>query len=1072
MNKTPATTTIKSKMIVVRDSTDQKQRDQALNIHESFIVQAPAGSGKTELLTQRYLSLLGDTLQPESILAMTFTNKAADELKHRVLQYLKDASLAPPVEPHKHKTFELANRALVQSQKQGWDLLSNPSRIKISTIDSLASLIVAKYPTVERLIPPRVMADRYEYEALYQSAAENTFKLLEEPEYRDEIASVLLYLDNHVEKFYRLLIQMLAKREQWLPRLYQQGALEIGVLEKTAQRIISKHLLYLQVLVKSFFDESFFSLLSENEMVINKLPDANVNALDDWIGLANLCLTSKGQWRKTVDKRQGFNSNLKEHKKAFVATLEGLSSEDELREALFELTLLPEPYHTEEGHQILHSISQVLKLAVAQLKFLFEIHNVFDFAEVGLSASEKLDDLEGVTDVALFLDYKIDHLLIDEFQDTSYAQFSLIEKLITNWQDDDGKTLFFVGDPMQSIYRFRESQVGIFLEVKNNGIADIRPKYIQLNCNFRSIKSIVESNNRYFSAIFPDKDNISNGAIHYAHSLSSSEHVIDKSVNFYPFLSNMVQQEATQVCEIVTQALAENTDDEIAILVRSRGHLNEIIHAFQLSDIDYEAIKMTTLRSHLYTRDLLSLTRAMLSLGDKLAWLALLRSPWCGLLLADLLTLSASDTMTIYHQLKDKELVGELSDDAVRRIFPIQKILGEAIENDGRFSFVERFSSALDKLLSHEYLDEEKRSIKTQFLSILHHCESRDTLAIKPIEAMLGELYAPSHSARVKLMTIHQAKGLEFDVVIMPGLGKAGKSDTSPLVQLKAMSVGNLLLAPIKSASEKNDTQTYSYLKYIDKKQNYFEMMRLLYVAMSRAKKRIHLLGHVNEDGKAAKNTLLDFILPFVKDTMVIPERSYEEETKSDLSPQLLRYQHFPSFESIGPQAVDKAFDLSKNLDLIYQGILGTVVHHYLEHEMFEPDNESIDTRLLQHGVPSKLREHYIEKIRQLLDNTKKDPTFAWLFQQRQSTQVEAEFGSIEGSVIIDRLFVEGGILWIIDFKTASLSDDESKEDFTERVKKQHQDQLHHYQSILEGIFQLPSKAAIYCPAASELICL
>ena len=169
---------------------DQKQRDQALNIHESFIVQAPAGSGKTELLTQRYLSLLGDTSQPESILAMTFTNKAADELKHRVLQYLKDASLMPAKEPHKLKTFELANKALVQSQKQGWNLLGNPSRIKISTIDSLSSLIVAKYPTIDRLIPPRVMADRYEYEAFYQSAAENTFKLLEETEYQDEIASV------------------------------------------------------------------------------------------------------------------------------------------------------------------------------------------------------------------------------------------------------------------------------------------------------------------------------------------------------------------------------------------------------------------------------------------------------------------------------------------------------------------------------------------------------------------------------------------------------------------------------------------------------------------------------------------------------------------------------------------------------------------------------------------------------------------------------------------------------------------------------------------------------------------
>ena len=1053
-------------------STDQKQRDQALNIYESFIVQAPAGSGKTELLTQRYLSLLGEVGQPESILAMTFTNKAADELKHRVLQYLKDASLPPPKEPHKLKTFELANKALVQSQQQGWDLLSNPSRIQISTIDSLSSLIVAKYPTVDRLISPRVMADRYEYEAFYQSAAENTFKLLEELEYQNEIANVLLYLDNHVEKFYRLLMQMLAKREQWLPRLYQQGVLEIEVLEKTAQKVISKHLLYIEDLTKRFFNEAFFAFLSENEMVTNKLPSANINALDAWVGLANLCLTSKGQWRKTVDKRQGFDSNLKEHKQAFIAILGELSSEDELREALFELTLLPEPYHTEADHQILHSISRVLKLAVAQLKLLFETHNVFDFAEVGLSSLEKLDELEGVTDIALFLDYKIDHLLIDEFQDTSYSQFSLIEKLITNWQADSGKTLFFVGDPMQSIYRFRESQVGIFLEVKNNGIADIRPKYLQLNCNFRSTKSIVESNNRYFSAIFPDKNNVSNGAIHYAHSLPVSEQLIDESVNFYPFLSSMAQQEAAQVCEIITRVLAENTSDEIAILVRSRSHLNEIIHALQFNDIDYEAIKMTALRSHLYTRDLLSLTRAMLSLGDKLAWLALLRAPWCGLLLADLLILSSSDTMTIYHQLNDKESIGALSDDAVHRALPIQKILGEAIENNGRFSFVERFSSALDKLFPHEFLDEERRSIKTQFLSILQHCELRDTLAIGPIEEMLGELYAPSHAARIKLMTIHQAKGLEFDVVILPGLGKAGKSDTSPLVQLKPLADGNLLLAPIKSASEKNVSQTYGYLKHIDKKQNHFEMMRLLYVAMSRAKKKIHLLGHVNEDGKAAKNTLLDFILPFFKDTMIMPDGSAVEPTKRDLSHLLVRYQHLPRIENTALQTVDKTFDLSKNLDLIYQSILGTVVHHYLEYEIFEPDDESIDIRLIQLSVPKKLRKHYGEKIRQLLDNTKNDPTFNWLFQKRKSTQVEAEFGNVEGTVIIDRLFIEGGILWIIDFKTTPLSAEESKKDFSERVKQQHQDQLRHYQSVLESIFQLPSKAAIYCPAIPRLICL
>jgi len=1053
-------------------SSDQKQRHQALNIHDSFIVQAPAGSGKTELLTQRYLSLLGEVGQPESILAMTFTNKAADELKHRVLRYLSDANLTPPRQLHKLKTFELANKALAQSRKQGWDLLNNPSRVKISTIDALSSLIVSKYPTVEQLIPPRIMADRYEYEALYRSAAENTFKLLEDDEFQESIASVLLHLDNHVEKFYRLLTQMLAKREQWLPRLYQQGALEIEVLEKTAQKIISEHLLKLEVIASSFFDDVFFVAIQVNDLVVNELPEVNIEALDAWIGLANLCLTSKGQWRKTVDKRQGFDPTLKEQKQAFIAILERLSSEDGLREALFELTLLPELHHNEADHQVLRNISQVLKLAVAQLKLLFIANNVFDFAEVGLNASEKLDDLSGVADVALFLDYKIEHLLIDEFQDTSYSQFSLIEKLLSNWQEDSGKTLFLVGDPMQSIYRFRESQVGIFLQVKENGISGIRPKYLQLNTNFRSIKSIVDSSNRYFSAIFPDNDNVVNGAIHYAHSQSLSERTDDNAVRFYPFLSGMDQQEAMQICEIVTDALAENSVDEIAILVRSRSHLESIVNIFQLNNIDYEAVKTTTLRSHLFTRDLLSLTRAMLSLGDKLAWLALLRSPWCGLLLKDLLILGESDEMTVYHQLSDPNIIESLSDDAKQRVQAVWPILARAIQSDGRFSFVERFSGALDRLDPQNGLSDEKRSIKSQFLGILHHCESLDSLALEPIEAMLAELYAPSRAARVKLMTIQQAKGLEFDVVIMPGLGRAGKSDTSPLIQLKALANRDLLLAPIKSAFDKNESKTYAYLKHLDKKQNHFEMMRLLYVAMSRAKKKIHLLGHVNEDKESAKNTLLNFILPFFKNSTDMPPVPTENASQDAVSPQLVRYDSLASADDIDLEIADESFNLSKNLDLLYQSALGTIVHHYLEFEIFAPDEKSIETKLLQLGVPSTLRNLQSETILKLLDNTKKDSTFDWLFQQRDSTQVEAEFGSADNSIIIDRLFVEEGVLWIVDFKTASPALGEPTDVFIGRIKKQHQEQLFHYQSVLEGIFQLPTKAAIYCPAIPKLICL
>ena len=180
---------------------DQRQRDQALNIGDSFIVQAPAGSGKTELITQRYLKLLSSADVPENILVMTFTNRAVDELKHRIISSLNRARLHPPEEPHKLKTFDLANKVLEQSSLKDWNLLNHPSRIKIITIDSLSSLIVSRYPSIDQLIPPQTMINTYEYEQIYQEAAENTLLLIEESEYQASISSVLLYLDNHVDRF-------------------------------------------------------------------------------------------------------------------------------------------------------------------------------------------------------------------------------------------------------------------------------------------------------------------------------------------------------------------------------------------------------------------------------------------------------------------------------------------------------------------------------------------------------------------------------------------------------------------------------------------------------------------------------------------------------------------------------------------------------------------------------------------------------------------------------------------------------------------------------------------------------
>ena len=115
---------------VALEPADAWEREQALDVRRSFIVQAPAGSGKTELLIQRFLALLPTVAEPESIVAITFTIKAAAEMRGRVLDALRTAASGrEPEASHERATFRLASEALRRDRKQGWGLLSNPGRL-------------------------------------------------------------------------------------------------------------------------------------------------------------------------------------------------------------------------------------------------------------------------------------------------------------------------------------------------------------------------------------------------------------------------------------------------------------------------------------------------------------------------------------------------------------------------------------------------------------------------------------------------------------------------------------------------------------------------------------------------------------------------------------------------------------------------------------------------------------------------------------------------------------------------------------------------------------------------------
>nr|BAW82260.1 ATP-dependent DNA helicase [Pliocardia stearnsii symbiont] len=1047
---------------------DQAQRQQALDISRSFIVQAPAGSGKTELLTQRYLKLLSVSASPESVIVMTFTKKAVSELTTRVIESLKSAQGNRPNESHKQITYDLA-KVLEKSKAFDWQLLNTPERLKISTIDGLSSLITSRYPSKNQLVPKQIIEQNWARNDIYLQAAKQTLLAIDEPEYQNSIESVLLYLDNNVNKFYRLITDMLAKRDQWLLKLYQHGVLNIETLQLSSERVITQHLLLLKNEADCYFDATFFELLKDNTkpelMKIQGVPDATIESLEAWKNLCQLCLTTQGKWRTSLNKNNGFPTELKTQKQSIIKIFQDLSSQQQLKELLAGVEQLPDVDFSTNQINALQDIAQVLKLAVAQLNILFGVNQTHDFIQVALDADQALDEHQ-VSDIALFLDNKVQHILIDEFQDTSATQFALLEKLLASWQIGDGKTLFLVGDPMQSIYLFRQSQVGLFLQVRARGIANIKPEFLQLSTNFRSSKSVVEGNNKIFSKIFPQHEDAYKGAIKYEYSQANSVDEDENAINFYPFAHKRYDFEAQKVLEIIQN----NPTKEIVILVRNRSHLGDIVSVLKCANIEFEALKTAPLREDLFTRDLLSLTRALKHLGDKLAWLAILRAPWCGLLLEDLLVLSQQDGRVIFDLIQDKKTLQNLSKDGQSRMRNFVRAVRDIISQKSRFSFTRVLEFAINQLAPQSSLSVKQSMIKTQFLQIIHDCEFAQQLDIETINQMLDELYAPSVNARIKLMTIHEAKGLEFELVVILGLGRAPQNNKPSIIHLQEFSNRSLLLAPIRAYTKLDDSRTYTYLKHVESQQNKFETMRLLYVAMTRAKHEIHLLGTLNQSNQASSNTFLKLLAPIFQHQFDKLTLSTIENNQPPIrAPELVRYVKPLEYDNLLDESMEE-MDFQLSVDLQYKSLLGTLLHQYYEDGLFLPDRQSISVRLVECGVGNMDIDSYIDFIVNMLNLTKQDKHFSWLFKQRISTQVEAEFISDKRSVIIDRLFIDEDILWIIDFKTTRQANDESIAQFIQRQKTKHTQQLLFYKVVLSACYSMEIKCALYCPAIQELI--
>jgi ATP-dependent exoDNAse (exonuclease V) beta subunit len=559
-------------------AADSSARREALDPGRSFIVQAPAGSGKTELLIQRYLTLLGRVENPEEVLAITFTRKAAAEMQHRVLQALNTArDGVRPKADYLRVTYEAARHVLERDAASGWQLMDAPGRMRIQTMDALNARLSRTLPMSSGLggqVP--TLADA-EMDAIYRAAAVALLDdwLLVPGKIRDALESLLRHLDNNTRLFINYVAAMLAKRDQWL-KLIGAGGLtgeEARIvrrrLENTIRNLVGSHLDTLRASCSEDMVRDLPALavyagtnlaaqggderLVEGLLACANFPEGRPEDIDTWRALAQLLLTKQGNWRKPggVNVGAGFPPGDTGQKEALAGLLAQLGEDEQLREMLFATLELPPPRYEEEQWKVLLSLFELLPTAVAELRSLFAVRGVTDHIEVALAASRALGSIDEPGELALLMDYKVSHLLIDEMQDTSLSQYELVARLTAGWEPGDGRSLFCVGDPMQSIYRFRNAEVGQFLLAQTEGIGSVRMDKLVLRRNFRSGEHLVHWFNDTFSATFPQTQDVLYGAIDYERSAPVDLHSGQGTMDIHPLFNADRSAEAALGLEVI-----------------------------------------------------------------------------------------------------------------------------------------------------------------------------------------------------------------------------------------------------------------------------------------------------------------------------------------------------------------------------------------------------------------------------------------------------------------------------------------------------------------------------------------
>ncbi len=856
-----------------------KSQKDAINSRDgSILVSAAAGSGKTAVLVERVIARITDKNNPsdaDKMLIVTFTNAAANEMKNRLTDALYELIVQNPDNQNLKRQQLLLNRA------------------HISTIDSFCSELLRENFFKLGISPKFRIADSAELEIIKSEAIEKSLEYIyanAKKEFNDLIAVFdfgkddrklietikTLYSDIRAypfphswlsEKLTLLKTENDSSESIWGKTVISYVKLAIDFSLKLAKENL-KLVQYSEQIYKAYFET-----LSDDLELIDKI---------------NKCLGSSG-WDFLHEKF----SKLEFKKLKVIRNCEDKETKDAIQrnrniikdivnkklKPLFEYSDSDNKEDLKTLSSICEQLFRAVELFYENLEIIKTERNVLDFSDLLHKSLELLlqqnENGYEKTEFALSLSQDFDEILVDEYQDINVAQDMLFYAL-----SKDGKNIFTVGDAKQSIYRFRHANPDIFINRKENldlfnGENKNYPAKIILDKNFRSRNTILNIVNFVFSKLM-SKDA---GSIEY-----NFEEKLEFAADYYPKTDNLevefeiletgnensadkTRAEAKLIAEKIIEIMScENAVSDkngsrnarfgdFCILLRSPKNkakiFSEVLQLYGIPTYSESEKNFFTLQE---IKTAISLLRVIDNPVQDIPLLAVLYSPVYAFSSDDIALIRyGRKHEALYFSLKEyskkDDVLAKRCRDFLTEIenfrllstsMPADKLIYTVFEKTDYFSIVSAMDKGERKLAQlRTLIDYAKEYENTGYKGLSNFMAYINKLISEGSDINTSSNFS-ENSNLVKIISIHKSKGLEFPICFLADCSVAFHSVTNDIIIDNDLGVTLKLLN--KNANILYSTLAREAVLIKEKKETISEELRLLYVAMTRAKERLIML--------------------------------------------------------------------------------------------------------------------------------------------------------------------------------------------------------------------------------------